>query len=180
MSYLILCYSDGSRWEGLALAKAKILDRVSLNISTCFMIALWADLDLLELNCSLQAPSSKCLLTIARWKKHWPKSVKLLSSYNSFWLWNILKTPGNTVCSKKQTGPTQRKEIRLKNWTGYFIIRFRGLSFYDVDYGINKQIWCRNTERGREKEKKRRVGQWDWKMEHERANRKKPTGGPRM
>jgi hypothetical protein len=43
-------------------------------------------------------------------KKNWSKALKLL--YKKFWTTNILQTPGYTVCFKKQTRATQRKEIR--------------------------------------------------------------------
>jgi hypothetical protein len=48
---------------GLALAKAKTLIRVALDILSCFMIALWGTLALQNSMAVLLAPASKCLLT---------------------------------------------------------------------------------------------------------------------
>ncbi len=79
MSSSIPSHSVGARWEELALASAKILVRVALDISSGFIMILRG---ILIFYCSMAAflaPASEYLLTTAKMKNRQPKAVKQLS-----------------------------------------------------------------------------------------------------
>jgi hypothetical protein len=82
MTTALLPLGNGVGW--VALAKAKILIRVALDIPSCFLIVLWGTLALQSSMAALLAPASKCLLTAGIVRKHWRKTRKILSLNSTF------------------------------------------------------------------------------------------------